>query len=83
MTDLLQHNCYYDIIIAYINFLLQMMSDYLFGTGMDETIRAQNLYNKTYFYVFNYKSRYDYLPTWRGISFLPNLFFIIIKFYYY
>ncbi|XP_060583528.1 cholinesterase 1-like, partial [Ruditapes philippinarum] len=47
---------------------IEMMSDYLFGTGMDETIRAQNLYNKTYFYVFNYKSRYDYLPTWRGVA---------------
>lgn len=45
-----------------------MMSDYLFGTGIDETVRAQNLYNKTYFYLFNYKSRYDYVPTWRGMT---------------
>jgi len=44
-----------------------MMSDYLFGTGMDETLQAQNLYNRTYFYVFDYKSRYDYVPTWRGL----------------
>ncbi|KAH3710118.1 hypothetical protein DPMN_069585 [Dreissena polymorpha] len=48
--------------------LMNMMSDYLFGTGMDETLRSQNLYNRTYMYVFSYKSSYDYVPTWRGVS---------------
>ncbi|KAL4218337.1 hypothetical protein ACF0H5_023075 [Mactra antiquata] len=48
--------------------LIDMMSDYIFGQGMDETIRAQNLYNKTYFYVFNYQSRYDFTPPWRGVA---------------
>ncbi|XP_052762657.1 acetylcholinesterase-like [Mya arenaria] len=48
--------------------MMDMMSDYLFGTGMDETLRSQNLYNRTYMYLFNYKSRYDYVPTWRGVA---------------
>lgn len=48
--------------------LMDMMSDYLFGTGMDETIYSHTLYNKTYFYVFDYKSRFDNLPPWRGVA---------------
>ncbi|WAR15894.1 ACES-like protein [Mya arenaria] len=51
-----------------------MMSDYLFGTGMDETLRSQNLYNRTYMYLFNYKSRYDYVPTWRDSKYTVSNF---------
>ena len=46
--------------------IFQLMSDYVFGTGQDESLRSHALYNRTYSYVFNYKSRYDYLPPWRG-----------------
>ena len=43
-----------------------MMSDFIFGSGMDDTMRSQAIYNKTFSYVFGYKSRYDYLPPYRG-----------------
>lgn len=45
-----------------------MMSDYLFGTGMNEAMKWQTVHNKTFFYVFNYFSWNDYLPYYRGIS---------------
>lgn len=48
--------------------LIDMMSDYVFGSGMDESLRSHALYNRTYSYVFNYKSRYDYLAPWRGVA---------------
>ena len=53
-------------VLKHRHFILQMMSDYLFGTGMDETLRSQAIYNRTYSYVFQYKSKYDYLPPYRG-----------------
>ena len=54
------------------------MSDYVFGSGMDESLRSHALYNRTYSYVFNYKSRYDYLAPWRGQ--LPFYFIPISEF---
>lgn len=45
-----------------------MMSDYMFGTGMNEAMRWQTVHNKTFFYVFNYFSWNDYLPYYRGMS---------------
>ncbi|XP_041361645.1 cholinesterase 1-like isoform X2 [Gigantopelta aegis] len=48
--------------------LTDMMSDYMFGTGMNEMMRTQVQYSSTFFYVFNYKSWNDYLPPWRGIG---------------
>lgn len=44
-----------------------MMTDYMFGTGLDEVVKGQAKHNKTYVYNFNYYSWNDYLPPWRGI----------------
>lgn len=47
---------------------IDMMSDYLFGTGMNEAMKWQTVHNKTFFYVFNYFSWNDYLPYYRGVA---------------
>ncbi|XP_061173195.1 acetylcholinesterase-like [Saccostrea echinata] len=47
---------------------IDMMSDYMFGTGMNEAMRFQTGKNKTFFYVFNYFSWNDYLPYYRGVA---------------
>ncbi|XP_062582093.1 acetylcholinesterase-like isoform X1 [Saccostrea cucullata] len=47
---------------------VDMMSDYMFGTGMNEAMRFQTAKNKTFFYVFNYFSWNDYLPYYRGVA---------------
>ncbi|GAB1609082.1 hypothetical protein Ahia01_001193600 [Argonauta hians] len=47
---------------------IAMMSDYMFGAGVDEVVKYHARYNDTYFYVFKYKSHYDYLPPWRGVA---------------
>ncbi|XP_063446000.1 cholinesterase 1-like [Mytilus trossulus] len=48
--------------------LMDMMTDYMFGTGLDEVVKGQAKHNKTYVYNFNYYSWNDYLPPWRGIA---------------
>ncbi|XP_067665939.1 cholinesterase-like isoform X1 [Haliotis asinina] len=48
--------------------LTDLMSDYMFGTGINEMLRSQVIFNTTYFYVFKYKSWNDYLPPWRGVA---------------
>ncbi|KAL5014368.1 hypothetical protein ScPMuIL_008638 [Solemya velum] len=48
--------------------LTDMMSDFMFGTGLDEVMRLHTIYNRTFMYVFNYKSWNDYLPPWQGIG---------------
>lgn len=48
--------------------LSDMMSDYMFGTGMDQVVKVQSLYNTTYVYEFAYYSWNDYLPHWRGVA---------------
>ena len=53
-----------------------MMTDYMFGTGMDEVVKGHAAYNKTYVYNFNYYSWNNYLPPWRGIHVLK---YLIIK----
>uniref|UniRef100_A0A0L8I3T8 Carboxylesterase type B domain-containing protein n=2 Tax=Octopus bimaculoides TaxID=37653 RepID=A0A0L8I3T8_OCTBM len=47
---------------------IALMSDYMFGSGVDEVVKYHARYNATYFYVFRYKSHYDYLPPWRGVA---------------
>ena len=54
-----------------------MMTDYMFGTGLDEVVKSHAMYNTTYVYNFGYYSWNDYLPPWRGIChsyFQPSLF---------
>lgn len=48
--------------------LMDMMTDYMFGTGMDEVVKSHALYNSTYVYNFEYYSWNDFLPPWRGIA---------------
>ncbi|KAJ8322336.1 hypothetical protein KUTeg_000807 [Tegillarca granosa] len=48
--------------------VIDMMSDYMFGTGMDEVVKAHSRFNHTYVYVFDYFSWNDYLPRYRGIA---------------
>ncbi|KAL3891614.1 hypothetical protein ACJMK2_003869 [Sinanodonta woodiana] len=48
--------------------LINMMSDYIFGSGMEDALKYQTLYNRTFFYVFDFRSRFDFLPPWRGVA---------------
>lgn len=45
-----------------------LMSDYMFGTGLDQVVKVHALYNKTYVYLFKYFSWNDYMPRWRGVG---------------
>ncbi|CAE1324243.1 NLGN [Acanthosepion pharaonis] len=47
---------------------IDMMSDYMFGAGIDEIVKWHSRYNDTYLYVFDYRSWNDYLPPWRGVA---------------
>nr|KAG5698895.1 hypothetical protein BaRGS_006789 [Batillaria attramentaria] len=48
--------------------LIEMMSDYMFGSAMNEVVDYQVRFNTVFFYVFKYRSWNDYTPKWRGVS---------------
>lgn len=45
---------------------VQMMSDYIFGSPMNEMLEYQVQMETVYFYVFKYRSWNAYSPPWRG-----------------
>lgn len=47
--------------------LIEMMSDYVFGSGMNAVLEYQVRHNTVYFYVFRYRSWYAYSPPFRGV----------------
>ena len=46
--------------------VIQMMSDYMFGSAMSEMMEFQVRFNTLYAYVFKYRSWRSYTPPWRG-----------------
>ena len=52
-----------------------MMTDYMFGTGLDEVVKSHAMYNFTYVYNFAYYSWNDYLPPWRG-NYISRYFYV-------
>ncbi|XP_005099649.1 neuroligin-4, Y-linked [Aplysia californica] len=48
--------------------LIEMMTDYMFGAAITESLRWHVQFSRVYFYVFQYSSWRNYIPQWRGIS---------------
>ncbi|XP_055870902.1 neuroligin-4, X-linked-like isoform X1 [Biomphalaria glabrata] len=56
--------------------LINMLSDYMFGAAMSETIRQHVQAATVFFYVFEYSSHRSYVPQWRGIAHGQDLDYI-------
>ncbi|KAL8558744.1 hypothetical protein ACOMHN_043688 [Nucella lapillus] len=48
--------------------LMELMSDFMFGSALNDVLEFQVRFNTVYFYVFKYRSWNDYTPPWRGVS---------------
>ena len=46
--------------------ILQLVTDYEFGVGIDTVAKQNQEKENTYVYSFEYKSWNDYLPHWMG-----------------
>lgn len=65
-----QENIYLTVTAVFLlnlsEFLLQMMTDLNYGTGMDRVVKQQSEWNSTYMYIFHWKSWNDWLPWYLG-----------------
>lgn len=49
-----------------VMFNTQMMTDYMFGAALSETVRQHVQFSTVFEYVFEYSSLKNYVPQWRG-----------------
>ncbi|XP_059158032.1 cholinesterase 1-like isoform X2 [Physella acuta] len=56
--------------------LIEMMTDYMFGAALSETVRQHVQFSTVFEYVFEYSSLRNYVPQWRGIAHGQDLDYI-------